>query len=69
MMVALMDSDTNFFERLVCKRQVDEYPDDEFMTGLGLTKDSTIGEFADRLIWGTHGRPAGIRYSGSNCVI
>lgn len=57
-MVAAVIDPPNFFQGLVCKRQADEYPDDEFMTNLGLTRDSTIIEFSNRLLWGTYGRPA-----------
>ena len=39
-------------------RQVDEFPDDEIMAVLGLTKNSPIVDFQDRLLWGTYGRPA-----------
>jgi len=47
-----------WWRRVRIVRQADEFPDDEFMTALGLTKDSPITDFADRLIWGTYGRPA-----------
>lgn len=50
--------DCEWWKRVYPVRQADEFPDDECMAALGLSKDSPIADFSDRLIWGTYGHPA-----------
>ena len=57
-MVANVPDEVRWWQRLHPVRQADEFPDDESMVVLGLTKDSSIAEFQNRLVWGTFGRPA-----------
>lgn len=47
-----------WWRRALVVRQVDEFPDNEVMAALGLTENSSIADFQDRLLWGTYGRPA-----------